>query len=307
MRCRVRPPLWGSLVSILVLLPSLTTAAPPIVLTEPAARSATATASPTTATPTPTKVVDPMETLKYFHEPGRDDYLGHYDVRYFHGRVTEEERGETLKHMMRAYLLAFNEMGLETWIAHGTLLGWWWNGQILPWDWDIDTQVSGATLLYMADNLNRTRYEYVSEDGEFTRAYLLDVNPHARQRERGDGANIIDARWIDTHNGLYVDITGLSELEPDREPGVVSCKNFHKYRTTDLYPMRASIFENVPVRIPFAYNKILIEEYETTALVLNEFEGHRWDTQQRLWYRIPKDMKAEKEDKPDEKPGQNYA
>jgi hypothetical protein len=35
--------------------------------------------------------------------------------------------------MIRAYLMTFNELGLETWIAHGTLLGWWWNGKILPW------------------------------------------------------------------------------------------------------------------------------------------------------------------------------
>jgi hypothetical protein len=31
---------------------------------------------------------------------------------------------------MRSYLLFFAEKGLETWIAHGTLLGWWWNGQV---------------------------------------------------------------------------------------------------------------------------------------------------------------------------------
>jgi hypothetical protein len=33
--------------------------------------------------------------------------------------------------MTRAYLNFFREQGLETWIAHGTLLGWWWNGKVL--------------------------------------------------------------------------------------------------------------------------------------------------------------------------------
>jgi hypothetical protein len=59
-----------------------------------------------------------------------DDILGHYDVRYFHGVVSYEERTDTLQHMIRAYLGFFNTNGLETWIAHGTLLGWWWNGKV---------------------------------------------------------------------------------------------------------------------------------------------------------------------------------
>ena len=74
---------------------------------------------------------------KYFHEPvghelGADDRLGHYDVRYFHGMVTEEERAESLHHMVIALLDFFRVNELETWIAHGTLLGWWWNGEVCP-------------------------------------------------------------------------------------------------------------------------------------------------------------------------------
>lgn len=67
---------------------------------------------------------------KYFHEPGRDDILGHYDIRFFTTPVSDTERAETLTHMIRAYLNFFDENDLETWIAHGTLLGWWWNGKV---------------------------------------------------------------------------------------------------------------------------------------------------------------------------------
>lgn len=59
-----------------------------------------------------------------------DNTLGHYDKRYFHGVVSDEERGDTQQHMVRAYLNFFRENDLDTWIAHGTLLGWWWNGQV---------------------------------------------------------------------------------------------------------------------------------------------------------------------------------
>lgn len=71
----------------------------------------------------------PMES-KYFHEPGEDNTLGHYDTRFFKGVVSYEERTDTLTHMIRAYLHFFQENGLETWLAHGTLLGWWWNGKV---------------------------------------------------------------------------------------------------------------------------------------------------------------------------------
>jgi hypothetical protein len=145
--------------------------------------------------------------------------------------------------------------------------------QMLPWDWDVDTQVSAATLQYLAKNLNRTTHSYISADHEVRRDYLLDVNPWSRERERGDGMNIIDARWIDVRNGLYIDITGLSEIHPDQQPGVWSCKNYHRYSTSDLYPMRESTYEGVPAKIPYAYDKILQEEYQYKALVLAEYEG----------------------------------
>jgi len=73
---------------------------------------------------------DEFRDTKYFHEPGGDDLLGHYDQRYFKGVVSYDERTDTLHHMIRAYLNTFRELGIETWIAHGTLLGWWWNGKV---------------------------------------------------------------------------------------------------------------------------------------------------------------------------------
>ncbi|KAI9861013.1 MAG: hypothetical protein M1824_002779 [Vezdaea acicularis] len=212
------------------------------------------------------------ESAKYFHEPGGDDYLGHYDARYFKRVVSYDERSDTLHHLVRSYLLWFREKGLETWIAHGTLLGWWWNGK-----------VSGATLDYLGKYENRTTHHYKSEDGTVQRDYLLDVNPHYQLRDRGDGMNVIDARWIDVRTGLFIDITGLSETRPDSLPGVWLCKNYHRYRTRDLFPMRESTYEGVPVKIPYDYDKILMDEYQSKAMVLTEYEGHHWDPATKEW------------------------
>ena len=173
--------------------------------------------------------------------------------------------------MIRAYLSTFRDLHIETWIAHGTLLGWWWNGQILPWDWDLDVQVSGQSLAYMAEMLNYTTHSYKS--GNVEREYFLDVNPNYIERTRGDGWNIIDARWIDTRNGLFIDITGISETDPVDRPGVWSCKNEHNYSIMDIWPLRESTYEGVPALVPFAYDKVLMAEYGAKALTLTKYEG----------------------------------
>jgi hypothetical protein len=136
----------------------------------------------------------------------------------------------------------------------------------------MDTQVSDATLTYMGEKFNQTRHKYTPPTGEAQREYLLDVNPMIVERERGDGMNVIDARWIDVSNGLFIDITGLSETHPDSNPGQWSCKNYHRYQTSDLYPMRETMFEGAIAKVPYSYDKILIEEYQEKALVVTEFQ-----------------------------------
>lgn len=219
----------------------------------------------------------PPPDPKYFHEPGMGDVLSHYDARYYKGQVHYAEHRPNLQHLIRSYLTVFRSLGVETWLAHGTLLGWWWNGKIMPWDYDLDVQVSNATLAYLGENYNGTLHEYSYVDAatgrDSKKTFLLDVNPHFLDRDRGDGQNVIDARWIDTENGMFVDITGVAEREPDKNPGIWSCKNFHRYRTRDLYPMRETEYEGVPATVPYAFEKILIEEYGTKSLVMTEWGG----------------------------------
>jgi hypothetical protein len=143
--------------------------------------------------------------------------------------------------------------------------------QILPWDWDMDTQVPDTTLAYLADHYNQTIVEYVTPGGKDKRDYLLDINPWSRQRERGQGHNIIDARFIDITTGLYIDITGLSRLELDDHPDIWQCKNFHKYRLKDIYPLRRTTFEGAPAKVPFQYDALLMEEYTEAALTATNF------------------------------------
>ncbi|KAL3481874.1 LicD family-domain-containing protein [Aspergillus californicus] len=236
------------------------------------------------------------EEYKYFQEPGSDQLHAHYDSRFYKEPVPKEQRAPTLTHIVHSYFDYFNNNGLETWIAHGTLLGWWWNGKIMPWDWDIDTQVSEATLFRLADQFNGTVVQYNTTDPVAEHSYLLDVNPWARQRDRGKGANIIDARWIDMKTGLYIDITGLSRLDKDR-PDEWGCKNYHKYMINDIYPLRQSTFENVAAKVPYSFEAVLTDEYHAKALTEPHHHNHTFVPDLHEWIsdEVIAAKKAEKE------------
>ncbi|KAL4900297.1 hypothetical protein BDW74DRAFT_162050 [Aspergillus multicolor] len=222
------------------------------------------------------------EEYKYFQEPGNDEINAHYDSRFFKEPVPKEQRSQVLTHIIHSYFEFFNGHKLETWLAHGTLLGWWWNGRIMPWDWDIDTQVSEATLFRLADEFNGTIAEFNTTNPDAQHSYLLDVNPWARQRDRGKGLNIIDARWIDMQTGLYIDITGLSQLNKEK-PNEWGCKNNHNYLMSDIYPLRGSFFEGVAAKVPYRYEGVLIDEYSRKALTETHYNHHTWNGTLEEW------------------------
>ncbi|KAF2964018.1 hypothetical protein GQX73_g9553 [Xylaria multiplex] len=122
---------------------------------------------------------------KYFHEPGWDAESGHYDARYFQGKVPYEQHRPALRHLIRSYLTTFKDLGVETWLAHGSLLGWWWNGRIMPWDYDLDVQVSVVTLAFLGERYNRSTHEYeydIDDDDSFK----LDITGNETNESIGD-------------------------------------------------------------------------------------------------------------------------
>ncbi|KAM3435892.1 hypothetical protein NHJ13734_005342 [Beauveria thailandica] len=239
---------------------------------------------------------------KYFREPGGSLARMHYDLRYFKGEAAYDDRQSHLRDLVRSYLDVMRSKGVETWLAHGTLLGWWWNARIMPWDYDLDVQVSNGTMDWLASNLNGTTHEYASGEERLdeaaaaaaaagaanatrTRTYLLDINPHyvdGGSRGRG-GNNVIDGRWIDTENGMFVDITVLGERDPRRRPGEWSCKNGHRYAAQDIWPLRLTEFEQVPARVPYNVDDILKQEYSQKSLSKETHQNHQWDHDLKQW------------------------
>lgn len=238
----------------------------------------------------------------YFLQAGESEVLVHYDSRYYLGSpVSDEDRRNTLHHLIRAYVTFFRDHNLQSWIAHGTLLGFWWNAQILPWDMDIDVQVPEAVLFRLGKQYNMTAYGYQEVENSNSntevrqRHYILDVNPNIFEREKGWGDNVIDARFIDISNGLYIDITGISQFradEADAHVGIWKCKNNHRYDEDNIWPLRETLFEGIVTTVPNRYEAILIREYGSRALSSTKYHGHEWSTAERGWIKSSRSLEV---------------
>jgi hypothetical protein len=103
----------------------------------------------------------------------------------------------------------------------------------MPWDLDADVQVSEADMYFLAAYYNMTTYYYRYKNIPNGRTFLLEINPHFEHRGQDDMQNYIDARWIDTESGLFIDITAARYyLNHPQGEGVLYDKHKHEYRVS---------------------------------------------------------------------------
>ena len=63
--------------------------------------------------------------------------------------------------------------------------------------------MTNTTVHFLASYYNMTIHTFKK------RNYLLEVNPKYTDDSYEDYLNVIDARWIDTETGLFIDITAV--------------------------------------------------------------------------------------------------
>ncbi len=103
--------------------------------------------------------------------------------------------------------------------------------KILPWDSDVDVQMLEPSMFFLAANYNMSIFHFRDSRIPEGRSYMLEVNPHFIDRVQTDSLNSIDARWIDTETGLFIDITiARYNLTHPKGEGMISCKDGHEYR-----------------------------------------------------------------------------
>ena len=101
----------------------------------------------------------------------------------------------------------------------------------MPWDLDADVQVSEADMFFLASYYNMTTYYFDYGTMPKGKTFLLDVNRYYTYRGRMDVMNVIDARWIDTETGLYIDLTAARyDLDHEAGEGMLYDKYGHLFR-----------------------------------------------------------------------------
>lgn len=273
--------------------------------------------------------VEVERPTKYFYEPQllrsirNWAYGGHYDWRFFKEIInfTELEK-PSLHALTQAWLRFTNSNNLVSWIAHGSLLSWYWNGITFPWDADVDVQMPVTELHKLARKFNQSVIVDFGPDvnGEVkTGRFFLDCGTWISHRQMGNGLNNIDARFIDMDTGLYIDITGLAvsnsfgparydellpkslarpiheksgkpvrgpddqEVERNNYLHLYNCRNNHYSTLEEILPLTLSYYEGVPAWIPKGYVAMLEEEYKEQGLIERKFKNYVFLPRLRLW------------------------
>lgn len=195
----------------------------------------------------------------------------HLAYPFFRRYIGDRERQSVLHHMIRAWFQFAEAAEIPSWINYGSMLGWAHNGVNMPWDTDIDVQMSIVHLDKLGREYNKS---IIFENPRYGNAkYLLEIAPtYIRQ---GNGKNFIDARFIDINSGLYIDISALSHsgaTPPDDlfdglsqkeeyKSLLVHCKNWNWLTLDELLPIRHTYFEGADAYIPNNVSRILTRKY----------------------------------------------
>lgn len=230
----------------------------------------------------------------------------HYDYRFFNGfNLGYDDKTSKLHRLTRVWLSFCRKQGITTWLAHGSLLSWYWNGIAFPWDDDIDVQMPVMDLHKLSMNFNQSLIVEDTADG-FGR-YFLDCATFISLRMHTNGNNNIDARFIDVDSGYYIDITGLA-LTNQSAPGrydhfipdgyssekntniqindkikVYNCRNKHFSSLAELSPLVKTFAEGEVAYIPKSYSSILTTEYKSKGMLEKFFRSRFFVPQLRMW------------------------
>lgn len=233
----------------------------------------------------------------------------HNEWRFFNGALRYLRKGYTqhqleireqiiLDRLLRNWFRFTQEKGIVSWLSHGPLLSWYWDGLMFPFDIDIDIQMPSAELNRLTANYNMTLV--VEDISEGYGKYLLDCSTFLHHRDVASKDNHIDARFIDVDTGTYIDITGLgrnNETAPPEFESYIRNKNSHG-KSVELYmdrrkhwinyekisPLKYSMLGGVPVFIPNDFMSLLNLEY-SKGTSSYYFDGYYYVPCLRLWLR----------------------
>jgi hypothetical protein len=54
----------------------------------------------------------------------------HYDRRFIREVLAPAAQRDAIRVLVQTYLSTCRDLGVQTWLMHGSLLGWWWGKKV---------------------------------------------------------------------------------------------------------------------------------------------------------------------------------
>lgn len=212
--------------------------------------------------------------------------MHHYNFPWIKQIIAHEERIQVVHHLIRSWFKYAEHAQIISWFNYGNLIGWYFNAQNLPWDNDVDVQVSIKDIDKIGRYHNNTLVVEDPKNGDHV--FWIQTNPYYLQQ---NNAQFIDARYIDIKAGIYIDISALWEtktplpqnFKPKEGQIAIHCKHYNWFSFSDIFPLRRTIYEGAQAYMPHGIEPILRRYYGDKAIDNWNIFDHNWQPDIGLW------------------------
>lgn len=228
----------------------------------------------------------------------------HTNFPFFQSLVDKSRRRSPIHHMMRNFAKMMRVADCKYWVFSGNAISWYFNGNNMPWDEDIDVRMTTKEMGKMALAYNNTLV--IENPAEGDGMYLFQISPWFGKTTRI--GNHIDSRFIDIKTGLYIDVTSLNVAPESREKvlkqnhlfefrnvekadrstyldrhTVINDKNGNWFWLDDFDTQFRTLFEGTMIHMPYNYDKTLRYSYGDRVLTKTRCEYYRFVSEISMW------------------------
>lgn len=217
---------------------------------------------------------------KFFNEI---PYHPHLDIRYgkkdpdcecktlcFGCGMDNKNLHSTLIYLLKRFMEYSKQRNIKPILMYGNLIGYYFNGKMLPWDDDIDLIIVGESIKNMEN--------YEAED------FIIEINPYSNIYDQRDTQNKISGRVISKINGIFIDLTFYIEKN-----GYLICKDGNKFLKEDVLPpggedkLKTSFFEGIEIYLPNNIKNCLSKRYGENVFIPLDSEGYKFNDKTKEW------------------------
>lgn len=265
--------------------------------------------------------IDVGNEFKYFGEGYTiaEPFGSKVDYRFYDLELIEKYqlKNAKLQQLIRGWIHFSRIAGVNWWLTHSSLMGWYWNGFHLPFENRATAQVPIGDLFDKLIPHNQSIiFDYKDSTTGHYGSFFLDINPFSiNAGNDADGknkVNLVDARFIDMSTGLVLDISASRAFKPDggkkgihRELNLGDQKKVKKmieeskFNTVlydkehnftpleEVLPLVPVHFDNELAFIPSHYSKILSDDSDK-SLTRSSKSGFKFRSLFKLWIPIDK-------------------